>query len=657
MRMPHRRHTAPPRVTLVLPCVALLFALLAAGLAPLSARAQTAPIPAVTAAASTADQSVLVSIQQPTTTIAADGILRVTVEVTTSEPAEYLEVRLRLRSASGDLVYQKTQVRNAAPSGLTLVTYEYDLSSLGLSPGRYPIEVRVLATGADPTIATSRALLVDADASPVPVALVIRYEQMPSVGFDGTFAVNPASHIVSSETMAAIAGLVAERQSPVAFAIAPVTLDEFARAAAGYETTAGATVSAGQDVPRRYAAVLEALKNATASGVLRVLDTPYARPDLASSATSATVDDLARQWVRADGVLTAVLGSTAASSTAYLGEVVSPEAAATLAARNDSTLLVMPGAALSREATAPTGCYTLEGTGARVLVADEDLAETALSGADAFYDAVFDHVGSDAVVLVMDVGPGSSYSTEDVRRVLDLIDGAPWLVLSDITALGLGSDLETVTLAPVEASSAPSGYWFDVAAARAPVLAYVAARGSDDADAANALRAILMSESSLLAGADGDWAGAALGLKAAGDAKAYVTGQFALVHLNIMDITLSGRHGDVPVTIVNGTGKELTITLIAESDDMSIGSTSTVLTVLPEENFVTIPVSLGNALSGDLHVSLRAGDVTITDTIVRVKASYIDRLATVGMVVIVLLGLLFYIYRRVRPAKDTTAGE
>lgn len=660
--MSHRRHIAPPRVTLALPCVALVLALLAvSGLALLPTRAQattiTEAIPTATSAAATAAQTVLVSIQQPATTIAADGVLRVTVAVTTSQPAEYLEVRLRLRSASGDLVYQKTQVRNAAPAGLNLITYEYDLSSLRLSPGRYPIEVRVLATGADPTTVTSRALLVDANARPLPVALVIRYEQTPSVGFDGAFAVNPAARIVSCETMAAIADLVAERQSPVALAIAPITLDEFARAAAGYETTAGATAAADGDVPKRYAAVLESLRNAATNGALRALDAPYALPDLASSTTSATTDDLARQWARADAVLASALGSSAASSTAYFGDAVTPGAVTTLTARNDSALLVTPGAVLSNDATAPTGCYALANSGERVFVADENLAASALSGPDAFYDAAFDHFEADAVVMVMDIGPGSAYSAEDVRRVLDLIDGAPWLVLSDIAALGLESDLATVTLAPVKASTAPSGYWDNLAAARTPVLSYVAAAGSGDADAANALRAVLMSESSLLAGEDGDWAGAALGLKAAGDAKAYVTGQFALIHLNIMDITLSGRHGDIPVTIVNDTGKTLTLTLTAESGEMSIGSTSTVLTVLPEENFVTIPVSLGNALSGDLLVSLEAGGLTITDTIVRVKASYIDRLATVGMVVIVLLGLLFYIYRRVRPAKDTAAGE
>lgn len=658
----HRRHMAPLRVTLIAPCVALLFVLLAiSGLALLPTHAQAAtiapPVHAATSTTGTAAQSVLVSIQQPATTIAADGVLRVTVAVTTSQPAEYLEVRLRLRSASGDLVYQKTQVRNAASAGITAVTYEYDLSSLRLSPGRYPIEVRVLATGADPTTVTSRALLVDPDASPLPVALVIRYEQTPSVGFDGAFAVNPASRIVACETMAAIADLVAERQSPVALAIAPITLDEFARAAAGYETTAGAATAASDDAPQRYAAALESLRNAAASGALRVLDAPYALPDLGSPSTSATADDLARQWVRADAVLASALGSSTASSTAYFGDAVTAGAVATLTARNDSALLVMPGAVLSNDATVPTGCYALANSGERVLVADENLAASALSGPDAFYDAAFDHVESDAVVLVMDIGPGSTCSAEDVRRVLDLVDDAPWLVLSDISALGLESDLTTVTLAPVKASTAPSGYWDDLAAARTPVLSYAAAAGSGDADAANALRAILMAESSLLAGEDDDWAGATLGRKAADDARAYVSGQFALVHLNIMDITLSGRHGSIPVTIVNGAGKTLTITLTAESDEMSIGSTSTVLTVLPDENFVTIPVSLGNALSGDLLVSLQAGELTVTDTIVRVKASYIDRLATVGLVVIVLLGLLFYIYRRVRPVKDTAAGE
>ena len=67
-----------------------------------------------------------------------------------------------------------------------------------------------------------------------------------------------------------------------------------------------------------------------------------------------------------------------------------------------------------------------------------------------------------------------------------------------------------------------------------------------------------------------------------------------------------------------------------------------------------LPVDLGNSLADELLVTVQAGDVTVAEASVRVQASYIDRLATVLMVVIVLAVLLVIIRRRVsRPVADT----
>jgi len=76
------------------------------------------------------------------------------------------------------------------------------------------------------------------------------------------------------------------------------------------------------------------------------------------------------------------------------------------------------------------------------------------------------------------------------------------------------------------------------------------------------------------------------------------------------------------------------------------------------ENFITIPVDLRNSMTSDLEVTVRSGDATVAATDVIVRASYIDRLGTVGMVVLVLLALLLVIRRRIaRPNAATIDDE
>jgi hypothetical protein len=81
------------------------------------------------------------------------------------------------------------------------------------------------------------------------------------------------------------------------------------------------------------------------------------------------------------------------------------------------------------------------------------------------------------------------------------------------------------------------------------------------------------------------------------------------------------------------------------------------ITVQPTQNFLTVPVDLGNTLSDTLDVEVRAGEVSIAQAEVGVRASYIDRLATVLMVIVVLGGLLVFIRRRVMsPDAGTIVG-
>ncbi|MBN2841190.1 MAG: hypothetical protein JXP37_09585, partial [Coriobacteriia bacterium] len=206
-------------------------------------------------------------------------------------------------------------------------------------------------------------------------------------------------------------------------------------------------------------------------------------------------------------------------------------------------------------------------------------------------------------------------------------------------------------------SAAPGGYWDEIASARTSVIAYAGAIGQDDPDAEATSRALLAAESSLWAGCDGAWDRAAGGLDLARQAQQHVHSQFELVYFDAKDVTLSGSTGEVPLTLINNTGKPLTLSLHAQPDAPRASPSARVIEVQPTQNFVTVPVDLHNIASTNLTVSLRAGDLTVAETVVRVRTSYIDRLAAVGMVVLVLIVLLAIIHRKVKPAIAGTIGS
>ncbi|MRR12111.1 hypothetical protein EG835_06505, partial [bacterium] len=202
-------------------------------LALLTGQAAAAPVDGQPSA--TDAQTVTVDVRQPTPSIATQGRMRATVDVTLSAPAEYVEVRFRLRQPGGRLVYQKTEVRANSGPGTYAIEFEHDLRSLDLEQGRYPIEVRVLATGSTATTVSSRLLLIEPGETDLPVALVVRASAVPAVTADGRFAIDPMDDTHLRDDLAFVTQLASDRRAPLALAIPPVLTEQLGRAEAGYE--------------------------------------------------------------------------------------------------------------------------------------------------------------------------------------------------------------------------------------------------------------------------------------------------------------------------------------------------------------------------------------------------------------------------------------
>lgn len=628
----------------------LLIALLLAGALPHGAFGA----PEVTAAAASAEQAVNVEVTQPTPSIAPDGTLRLDVAVATEAAAEYLEVRVRLRSPSGKLIYQKTEVRSNLPAGTHSIAYEHDLAELDLAPGRYPIEIRVLVSGAEATNASSRLLLVDPTTDTLPVAIVVVPVDTPAVTMAGQLASDPTADTRLRDDLSFLTQLTRDRNAPLSIALAPVLTEQLARVAGGFETTAGVEVAATDETPVRYARMLESLRSAATTGTIDVLDVPYGLPDNEGLASTGSASDITYHWTYTDTVTALVFPSAERSAVAYLGTGLTNEAIASAADRGAKYVLAHGDSLRAQDTTATPGCYALADSPVTLVVVDERAASGLRDGAEAFYDALFDRLGEGPVVVVLETGAGAPHTTLDVQHALDWIDDASWLRATDVATVARGCERQRATLKHGDQDGLSAAYWATVAESRSVTLAFADAAGLQDPEAAAATRAVLAAESALITRAGTDERALDEGLARAIEARDYASGQFKLIRLDAKDVTLSGSKGNVPLTLMNDTGKPLNLTLSATSATMLSTVGSQEVAAQPTQNFLTLPVDLGNALSDELEVVVRAGDVTVARATVGVKASYVDRLATVAMVIAILGVLLVIIRRRVRGADAAT---
>lgn len=628
-----RRQTAAFRIA----CAAALCLVLTSGQA----------VAAPNASAPTTTQSVSVAVLHDSPSVTPDSTMHVTVRVTLAAPAEYLEVRLRMRKDSGRLLYQKTEIRADAAPGAHFVEYEYDLSELELEQGRYPLEIRVLATGSDATAAESRLLVTDPGEDPLPVAVVVNASAAPAVTTEGHFVTDPADDTRLRDDLFAVLQLAHNRRMPLSLALPPVLLEELGRIEGGFETTAGVSVPASSDVSVLAAALLDTLHSALSTGTVDIVDVPYALPDAGRLQEMSADEDFEMHWQRTDAVNAALLHTDAEPVVAYVGRTLTAGALDALEARGAGCVLAPPSAVRSDETTASPGCYQLPGSSLRVLVLDTQAAESAREGAEQFYDALFDRIGEGPVVMMLEIGSDPD-GVAAVQRALDWIDQATWLRATSLEGMSHISTEGSVRLSPV--TPEPSAYWTEVREGRDSGMAYGDAAGREDADAMALLRAVLVSESALFQGAyrEARDTGEAVhdGRDFALAVREFVDAQFALIHLDAKDVALSGTTGDVPLTLINDTGKQLRLTLLAESESIHVDVSSQVHDIQPTQNFLTIPIDLGNTLSETVHVEVKAGEMTVTEATVNVTASYMDRLAIIGMVILVLGGLLVFIRRR-----------
>jgi hypothetical protein len=176
--------------------------------------------------------------------------------------------------------------------------------------------------------------------------------------------------------------------------------------------------------------------------------------------------------------------------------------------------------------------------------------------------------------------------------------------------------------------------------------------GPDDAEAAAALSDSLIAQNSAWAGPDGRFPLADRGRAFSAAALRLAQTILDSVRVSARDLTLSGSSGSVPFSISNDSGRTLNVVLRFTTDRVTLRSQSLrEEALLPADNYITVPVQLRTAVRGTLRLQVVAGTLVIASTTVTVHASYLDRLAIVGAIAVMLGAMLFYIRRRVRGAQ------
>ncbi len=665
-----------------------------AGALALGAVLATAPAEAYTTAEHTRDRSRLeylayssvaaaggpVTLEYDSATLPTDGAYGLTVRTDLPSEASYHEVRLRVFRPSGGVLIQKTEISHDVNAGSHVTTFTRDLAQLRLPPGRYPVQVRVRSQLADSAVTEhtveDRILLYSRAGPEVPVAVILRFSCAPILDPQGRFVLDPSLHVESRDAAAELAGFMNSQTGlRLSLGIPPVLLDEWSRAANDHEISGPAGI---RRVSRRspsaltYANTLDALGRAARSEHVELLDVPYADPDIAGLQRLDGLNDLAAHYSLGRSTYVRTLATTPSAGTLFFDNRLPKGALAPLKPTGVTYAAVASASLTVQERR--SGAYAVEGGVIGALVIDET-ASRALSSGDTtgipLLDRVFQRLESSQpttpLVAVVTLGPGEPATASGIERALAPVLAAPWartVTALEATRMRRGRPVALPPRLNTDTRT-PSAYWEDVALARTNARALASVLETDDPDAASAIWAMMIAESGCWAGPDRSWSLADRGRTFAAAAVRHARGFLDAVTVTGKDVTLSGQRGDVPLSVFNGSPKKMRVGVgIANGAKDSGSAPDRAIVLEPGENLLTIPVDLRSALSDQLRVSIIADDIVLDETVVRVRASYLDRVAVVAAVAIALLGMLVYIRRRViaadikpRPIQDDEQGS
>jgi len=609
---------------------------------------------------------IAVSLASSATAVPLGGTFGFTGTVHVPAATSYVQARLQVHLPSGRLVFQRTQYEPTPKEGVHTYSFSRPLEGLGLQSGSYPVtfSLQSVVDGSDVTTEVTTMLRVyDPKQTPVPVVLLAKIHTRPQSTPEGRFIIDPAS---SSATRARdeidrIAAMVlADPSAKVSLSIAPITLAEWRRmAGSGYTLTSGTVVPANNPVPVSYGAALAHLQQALSTGRLELLTMGNADPNLADLDANKLDGDVGAQYDEGLSACYASIETTPSSGTAPAGGCVPRAVQGAVLSRGVTYTFADSQPTRIGKRTAATGVYPAADSSLTVIVVDSKASKDLDSGdASATITRAFDRLGGaktkQPVALRIDLTDSTSDATATVGLALAAVESTPWMTLILGKEARAPRSARKVSFVPSPTRHAPANFWSTVRSARVRAIGLIAALSSSDDQASSAQANSLTAESSAWADPSATWAQAATGLSFARAALRTAEDVFGAIQISAEQITFAGATGNVPVNVRNNSKKTLTVVLQSKAYGgvRIAGSQLTTMTLPPRETFVQIPVDMRSVLHGQIAIQVMAGSVVVAKQTVTVRRSYLDRLAFIGGIILVLGGMLGWIVLRVRTSPD-----
>jgi hypothetical protein len=306
-----------------------------------------------------------------------------------------------------------------------------------------------------------------------------------------------------------------------------------------------------------------------------------------------------------------------------------------------------------------SGAYPVVGGKLMALVVDAQ-ASRGLEAADASATLAhtFGRLGTPSatqpIVLRIDLDNTVTDATATVGLALSTVETTPWTRLALGESVRAPKGAHEVDFTPTVTKNAPAGFWIRVRKARADATGLLAILGSNDSQATVAQTNSLLAESSSWSDPAASWKQAPSGLAFANAAVDSANSLFGQIKMSGEAVTLANSTGNIPVNIQNGSKQTLSVVLLCKTSGgvRVVGQRLIPTKLAPSETFVEIPVDMGSTLYGKLTVQVMAGNVIVTKKTIDVRRSYLDRLALIGGIVVILGGMLVWIVLRVRKSPD-----
>ena len=631
------------------------------------ALALSLPIPALAQPADIAPQ---LTFEGVPATIRNDENPPITLGFSTAD-AQWVSLGIRVFDREGAALFYESDWIGRTAAGRHTYDIDLKLDERGLMPGLYRVAAEIsVRSGRETVKATAESPLAiwDPNLPPVDVAVLARIPTTIMMGPDDTFLTDPSVEVLSRDALDSIATSVATTESARAtVAVAPVVLGEWRRIAQGYRVAAGGgpiEVAADDEVAHDYDVALGRVRQLATAGRLELASLGYSDPDLGMLVKAGLASDIAIQYSAGTATFDSIITTFTLSGTMTPKRDLPPEADEVLLDKGLDWALIDSSLASIGGAPVASGAYPLARepriTG---LVTDPDATAALDAGdVDELISRALQRQGAVAGPLIVSTDVTSTASAVNVSRAIDALSRTGGIRMITADQLVAADDAGHIDVA-TPFDDTPSGYVSDMTTARqnARALSEVALEPNQQEPIA-ARRASLMAESSAWRGIDGSWSGLERGRIWIDAARAIADPVVGALSLKIEPVTLSKDEGEIPVVVHNSTQLTLTVKLEATADEEIVvaeGSRDATLTLRPNDNYSTIPVTVRPGATGDLTVRVKGGDLTLTEQTVAVRGSLLDRIVMLAGIVVVLLGLLLFVRHRVRlaDAQRVQVGE